>query len=122
MAGVPSRIRPCCHVRLQACSRRWWYGKELPASLAADLDRCLSMRPSGRLRITVRPRGGPLHATVAVVPLDDASAVIDLVPVVIPGGVGAHKWADRRLIGQLAQAVGTIQGVQLLVEEADGTA
>ena len=110
------------HLDRLADSARRLYGKELPASLAADLDRCLSMRPSGRLRITVRPRGGPLHATVAVVPLDDASAVIDLVPVVIPGGVGAHKWADRRLIGQLAQAVGTIQGVQLLVEEADGTA
>src|SRR5487761_1120540 len=43
--------------------------KELPASLPADLARCLAAEPAGRLRITVRPVGGPLQATVEVVPL-----------------------------------------------------
>jgi para-aminobenzoate synthetase/4-amino-4-deoxychorismate lyase len=110
------------HLDRLADSARLLYGKELPASLAADLERCLAMRPTGRLRITVRPRGGPLHATVAVVPLDNASDVVDLVPVVVPGGVGEHKWADRRLIGKLAQAARASEGVQLLIEDVDGTA
>jgi para-aminobenzoate synthetase/4-amino-4-deoxychorismate lyase len=109
------------HLDRLADSARRLYGKELPASLAADLDRCLTMQPTGRLRITVRPRGGPLHATVAVVPLDNASAVTDLVPVVIPGGIGEHKWADRRLLGQLAQTAGTSKDVQLLIEDDNGT-
>ena len=53
--------------RLEA-SVRDLYGKELPVSLAGDLARCLAAGPSGRLRITVRPVGGPLQATVEVVP------------------------------------------------------
>jgi para-aminobenzoate synthetase/4-amino-4-deoxychorismate lyase len=110
------------HLDRLADSARRLYGKELPESLDTDLDRCLAPRPTGRLRITVRPRGGPLQATVEVVPLDNASEVAGLVPVVIPGGIGEHKWADRRLLGQLAQTAGTSQGVQLLIEDDDGTA
>jgi para-aminobenzoate synthetase/4-amino-4-deoxychorismate lyase len=54
--------------RLEA-SVRDLYGKALPASLTVDLARCLGARPSGRLRITVRPIGGPLQARVEVVPV-----------------------------------------------------
>jgi para-aminobenzoate synthetase/4-amino-4-deoxychorismate lyase len=108
------------HLERLADSARRLYGKELPASLAADLDLCLAARPTGRLRIRVRPRGGPLHATVAVVPLDNPSPVTDLVPVVVPGGIGEHKWADRRLLDHLTQTAGTSQGVQVLIEDADG--
>jgi para-aminobenzoate synthetase/4-amino-4-deoxychorismate lyase len=97
------------------------YGKELPASLAADVHRCLAARPTGRLRITLRPRGGPLDATVAVVPLDNAFDGTELIPVIVRGGIGAHKWADRRLIGQLRQTAGASEGAQLLIEDSDGT-
>ncbi|MGB6454287.1 MAG: aminodeoxychorismate synthase component I, partial [Streptosporangiaceae bacterium] len=96
------------------------YGKDLPASLADDLARCLADRPSGRLRITVRPLGGPLDATVEVGPVGQLPAVADLVPVVVPGGVGAHKWTDRRLLARLAAAAGPADGTQLLIEDADG--
>jgi len=58
--------------RLEA-SVRDLYGKELPVSLAGDLARCLAAAPSGRLRITVRPVGGPLQATVEVVPQPPAT-------------------------------------------------
>jgi para-aminobenzoate synthetase / 4-amino-4-deoxychorismate lyase len=110
------------HLDRLADSVRRLYGKDLPASLGAELDRCLAARPTGRLRITVRPLGGPLHATVAAVPLDNGPAVTDLVPVVISGGLGEHKWADRRLPDQLRQTAGTRQEVQLLIEDQDGTA
>ena len=109
------------HLDRLADSARRLYGKELPASLAADLHRCLAARPSGRLRITLRPRGGPLHARVAVVPFDDCFEGTDLVPVVVPGGIGAHKWADRRLLGRLREMAGASQGAQLLIEDSDGT-
>jgi para-aminobenzoate synthetase/4-amino-4-deoxychorismate lyase len=109
------------HLDRLADSAHRLYGKELPASLAADVQRCLAARPTGRLRITLRPRGGPLHATVAVVPLDDAFEGTELIPVVVPGGIGAHKWADRRLFSRLRQAAGASGGAQLLLEDSDGT-
>jgi para-aminobenzoate synthetase / 4-amino-4-deoxychorismate lyase len=83
------------HLERLAVSARQLFGKDLPTSLHDDLARCLQRRPSGRLRITVRPLGGPLYASIAVIPLDDAPTVADLVPVIVPGGIGAHKWADE---------------------------
>jgi para-aminobenzoate synthetase / 4-amino-4-deoxychorismate lyase len=105
--------------RLDA-SGRAVFGTGLPPTLGPDLARCLAGRPSGRLRITVRPLGGPLRASIEVVPLDTAPPAADLVPVVIPGGIGSHKWADRRLLGQYAQAAGTGPADQLLIEDTDG--
>jgi para-aminobenzoate synthetase/4-amino-4-deoxychorismate lyase len=104
--------------RLDGSARRL-FGKHLPPSLQAELADCIGRRPSGRLRITVRPFGGPLRATVEVVPLAERPPVAELHPVVIPGGLGAHKWLDRRLLAQHARAT-TGPGVQLLIEDADG--
>src|SRR5580700_9930388 len=79
--------------RLEA-SVRDLYGKELPVSLAGDLARCLAAGPSGRLRITVRPVGGPLQAAVEVVPQPPAAQssgaiAVTLRSVTVPGGIGA---------------------------------
>jgi para-aminobenzoate synthetase/4-amino-4-deoxychorismate lyase len=106
------------HLARLAGSVRELYGKELPASLNAELARCLKARPSGRLRITVRPVGGPLQATVEVVPVTRqapltqeprvtqepraAADAVTLRPVTVPGGIGAHKYRDRRLLAELA--------------------
>jgi para-aminobenzoate synthetase/4-amino-4-deoxychorismate lyase len=109
------------HVSRLAASARELYGKELPGSLHDDLARCLAARPAGRLRITVQPLGGPLHTTVECVPLDRASAVTDLRPVVVPGGIGSHKWADRRLLTRYLATAGAGPGMQLLIEDADGS-
>jgi para-aminobenzoate synthetase / 4-amino-4-deoxychorismate lyase len=108
------------HLSRLAASASQLYRKDLPASLADDLARCLGDRPSGRLRITVRPLGGPLHAIIEVVPIADQTVVTDLVPVVVPGGIGAHKWADRRLLARCAATAGAADGTQLLIEDADG--
>jgi para-aminobenzoate synthetase/4-amino-4-deoxychorismate lyase len=109
------------HVNRLAVSAHELYGKELPARLRDDLARCLEARPTGRLRITVQPRGGPLHATVECVPLDDGPAVADLVPVVIPGGIGGHKWSDRRLLARSAAKARAGPGTHVLIEDADGS-
>jgi len=37
----------------------------------------------------------------------------------LPGGLGAHKWADRRLLAALA--AGFAAGEQVLLADADGT-
>jgi len=109
------------HLSRLAASARELYGKELPGRLHDDLARCLAGRPAGRLRITVQPLGGPLHTTVECVPLDRAPAVTDLHPVVVPGGVGGHKWTDRRLLTRYLATAGAGPRTQLLIEDADGS-
>ncbi|HXZ65869.1 MAG TPA: aminodeoxychorismate synthase component I [Streptosporangiaceae bacterium] len=116
--GVAGRLND--HLDRLAASALRLYGKDLPDNLPADIARCLAGRPSGRLRITVRPLGGPLAAIVEVVPVGAPAEVADLVSVVVPGGVGAHKWADRRLLAQQAAAAGAGDGAQLLIADADG--
>jgi para-aminobenzoate synthetase / 4-amino-4-deoxychorismate lyase len=108
------------HLDRLAASAFRLYGKDLPASLADSLAECLAERPSGRLRITVRPLGGPLDATIEVVPIGALTAVADLVSVVVPGGIGAHKWSDRRLLARLSSTAGAADGTQLLIEDTDG--
>lgn len=69
-------------------------------------DRARSLR-LGRLRLTVAPNGHAVLATdVRVAPVQDAlvfpafSHAVRLSRLVIPGGLGAHKWADRRLVAE----------------------
>jgi para-aminobenzoate synthetase / 4-amino-4-deoxychorismate lyase len=105
--------------RLEASTRQL-YGKDLPASLAGDLADRLAQRPSGRLRIKARPVGGPLRATVEVVPSPPPPAAVSLHPVVIPGGLGAHKWHDRRLLAELAGRAALEPGTHLLITDTGG--
>jgi para-aminobenzoate synthetase/4-amino-4-deoxychorismate lyase len=96
------------------------YGKHLPQSLHDDLAACLAQRPSGRLRVTAQPFAGQLRARVAVTPLAGQPDTVRLRPAVIPGGLGAHKWLDRRLIAELTGQRLRGPGEQLLIEDADG--
>jgi para-aminobenzoate synthetase/4-amino-4-deoxychorismate lyase len=107
--------------RLEA-SVRELYGKDVPASLPADLARCLAGRPSGRLRVTVRPVGGPLQATVEVVPVlqPPVPAAVRLRPVTVAGGIGAHKFRDRRLLAALSARAGTGPDQHLLLTDETG--
>jgi para-aminobenzoate synthetase / 4-amino-4-deoxychorismate lyase len=96
------------------------YGKHLPQSLYDDLAVCLAQRFSGRLRITAQPSGGQLRAGVAVTPLAGQPETLRLRPAVIPGGLGAHKWLDRRLIAELTRQRLRGPAEQLLIEDAGG--
>jgi para-aminobenzoate synthetase / 4-amino-4-deoxychorismate lyase len=105
--------------RLEASARQL-FGKHLPATLTGDLAARLAENPSGRLRITVQLAGGPLRARVEVVPLDHPPAQVRLRPVVINGGLGGHKWLDRRLLAELAHRLALSPGEQLLIEDTGG--
>lgn len=65
---------------------------------------------TGRLRVDVAADGG---VAVSVGPLPDADGPVRLVPALLPGGLGAHKWADRRLLDARGEELG---GVPLLVD------
>jgi para-aminobenzoate synthetase/4-amino-4-deoxychorismate lyase len=111
--------------RLEA-SVRDLYRKDLPASLQADLAETLATKPTGRLRITIRPVGGPLQSTVEVVPLPPTTAdltvpaSVTLRQAVVPGGIGAHKYRDRRLIDELGRITALQAGEQVLLTDETG--
>ena len=108
------------HLDRLAASAATLYGKDLPASLPADLASRLADRPTGRLRITVRPVGGPLQATIEVVPLAPPPDAVRLRPVTVPGGIGALKYRDRRLLAELTRQAGLAPDEQLLLIDATG--
>jgi para-aminobenzoate synthetase / 4-amino-4-deoxychorismate lyase len=96
------------------------FGKPLPPGLPVELAACLARRPSGRLRITARPVGGPLQVTVEVVPAGDTPATVALCAVTVPGGLGAHKWQDRRLVDQARERAGLGPEEHLLLLDEAG--
>ena len=134
------------HLARLASSVRALYGKDLPPSLGEDLAACLATRPTGRLRITVRPVGGPLQAKIETVPLGlpstapektaaggavatspgvaaaatAAGAGITLRPVLLPGGIGAYKYRDRRLLAELATQAKAGPDQHLLLTDETG--
>ena len=84
------------------------YGSDLPADareLALEDARPL---PLGRLRVTVAPGpAGELAADVVTAAVDRANVfpswerAVELRGFVVPGGLGAHKWADRAGLASL---------------------
>lgn len=79
----------------------------------------------GRLRVTLAPDGtGQLDLSALATEVDrdtvfpDATAAPALVPVTVAGGLGEHKWADRRPI---EAATRQRQDSVALILDADGT-
>jgi para-aminobenzoate synthetase / 4-amino-4-deoxychorismate lyase len=90
------------HLARLAASMREVFGAALPAGLPARVHAAAARQPAGRARVRVlldpdgsteialAPAGaGPVHAQ-------------PLAPFALPGGLGAHKWRDRRLLEALA--------------------
>ena len=107
------------HIARLAASTKALFAKPLPASFPADLAAFLDRRPSGRLRISARPVGGPLQVVIEIVPGGDTPAAVALQPVLIPGGLGAHKWRDRAVLQQAREQLGLGPDEQLLVLDAN---
>jgi para-aminobenzoate synthetase/4-amino-4-deoxychorismate lyase len=64
---------------------------------------------TARLRMDARPRAdGTIALTHTTTPLA-ARASVALATVALPGGLGAHKWADRRRLDALTAAVAPAQ-------------
>lgn len=89
------------------------------------LDRAQGIR-HGRLRLTVVPEHSGLKAEVAATEVEPVQVFpspeqgIALRSVVVTGGLGAHKWADRRLLERAAAAARS--GELPLLVDADGAA
>lgn len=98
--GLPIELE--AHLERLGWSVRDLFGAELPPSARELVLGRASRLPLGRLRLTVAPlpSGGVMAdaVTATVDPKDlfpSWERAIALRPFVIPGGLGAHKWADR---------------------------
>lgn len=99
------------------------YGLPLPAEARSLVEGAAAATELGRLRLTVVPDAGTPIASVRVAAVEqelvfpDWEHAVELAPVTVPGGIGAHKWADRRLLERAEAEVGP--AVPLVVD-SDG--
>jgi para-aminobenzoate synthetase/4-amino-4-deoxychorismate lyase len=102
------------HVERLAVSLRELYGARLDRGTAARAEAQAERLGTGRgrLRIVAACDGS---VTVSAAPAAPAPAApVTLMPFVLPGGLGAHKWCDRRLLEALGER--TAGAVPLLVD------
>jgi para-aminobenzoate synthetase/4-amino-4-deoxychorismate lyase len=82
------------HLARLAASAEELYGIAPPADLDRRVRASAAVAGAGvlRLRVVLRPDG---RAEVGVTPAGGPPAPVALDPVLVAGGLGAHKWADR---------------------------
>jgi para-aminobenzoate synthetase / 4-amino-4-deoxychorismate lyase len=80
------------------------YGLELPTGLlCATVEQARALSEPHRLRIDAIPEDGQLLVKFTTKPVGDAATnAVVCAPVKLPGGLGGHKWRDRRLLDSLA--------------------
>jgi para-aminobenzoate synthetase / 4-amino-4-deoxychorismate lyase len=102
------------HLERMDRSLRQLYGLVRPARLPDGLAaQAATLSGPNRLRIDAVPRDGTLEIEVTSSPLapGPAPGVVGA-PVLVPGGLGEHKWRDRRWI----EALTTSDDVPLLMD------
>ncbi len=86
------------------------YDSSLPAELLAEMKRAqqtLQLDRAARLRVAVWPSSSELCCSAEAEPTERhllsplSSTGLKLRPATVAGGLGAHKWRDRRLIERL---------------------
>jgi para-aminobenzoate synthetase/4-amino-4-deoxychorismate lyase len=98
------------HLERLRKSVRELYGRDLPRELERRVMAAARSHRRARLRIVVPADGGQ---ELEVDPLADPQAAattdpVTLAPALLPGGLGAHKWRDRRLVGDLERRLGAV--------------
>jgi para-aminobenzoate synthetase / 4-amino-4-deoxychorismate lyase len=98
------------------------FGQEPPPAARELVNGQARTLALGRLRLDVIPDpAGGLAATVKVAPVDPAlvfpswERATTLAAIVVRGGIGAHKWSDRRLLDQAQSDCG--EALPLVLDE-----
>lgn len=100
------------HLARLAASVRQLYGVTLAPGLGDRVAIAADLGGVGAVRVVAGPDGRARVAFRRVVP---RRAPVSLRAVTMPGGLGAHKWADRRLLDALARG-----GPTPLLVDSDG--
>jgi para-aminobenzoate synthetase / 4-amino-4-deoxychorismate lyase len=90
------------HLERIARSARTLYGAALPSGLETELLATALHIDRARIRVDVRPCASGIETRIEVTDTPGRSAPVPLSVTTVPGGVGCHKWADRRLLAALA--------------------
>jgi para-aminobenzoate synthetase/4-amino-4-deoxychorismate lyase len=117
--GQPVEL--AAHLERLAASLRALFGAAVPAGTDDAVRAPARDVELGRLRLTVAPNGpSGLATSVRVAPVEPAIvfpvAGVCVSPLLVPGGWGAHKWADRGPLAA-AESAGSIP----LVVDHEGT-
>jgi len=100
------------HLARLRASVREAYGREPPPGTGPAVEAAIV--PEGLWRLRLTARGDDVEVQRREVP--PAEGPLHLVPAVLPGGWGAHKWADRGGLDALAARLGAMP----LLVDADG--
>jgi para-aminobenzoate synthetase/4-amino-4-deoxychorismate lyase len=107
--GVPVDLR--AHLARLERSVDALYGAALPEDLPSRVRAAAAGAPLQRLRIAFDGDEAEVEAEpLAAEPEPDP---VVLAPALLPGGLGAHKWRDRRLLDELSECV---EAVPLIVD------
>jgi para-aminobenzoate synthetase/4-amino-4-deoxychorismate lyase len=107
------------HLRRLERSLAELYDAPLPVGLAREVQATASRSSRrARLRIEAIPhRGGRIEIQLSLAGIAaNAGAPVLLAPVLLPGGLGAHKWRDRRTLAALQER----HGAMPLLVDCDG--
>jgi para-aminobenzoate synthetase / 4-amino-4-deoxychorismate lyase len=120
--GKPVEL--AAHMARLATSTSELFSAEVPAAARELVQERARGVALGRLRLDVAPgEDGRLAPSVRVAQVERAlvfpawERAVTLAAVVVPAGIGAHKWSDRRLLDQAQSDVGAALP---LVLDADG--
>jgi para-aminobenzoate synthetase/4-amino-4-deoxychorismate lyase len=122
LAGRPVELN--AHLERLRTSVEALYGSALPAEARASVIDSARRIEHGKLRLTVVPTDGDPTLDVTASEIDAGSVFpaaqrgAALCSVVVAGGLGEHKWADRRLLDRAAAAAP--RGELPLLLDADG--
>jgi para-aminobenzoate synthetase/4-amino-4-deoxychorismate lyase len=91
------------------------YGHRLPRGLRERVIAAAAAGPLLRLRVLAVPGPDGVEVSVETSSLEaePAPETVSLAAALLPGGLGRHKWIDRRLLGELEQR---LSAVPLLVD------
>ena len=99
--------------RLEKSLASLFPGRNTPRGLGPRLEAAARRIGRGALRLVVAPAGDSAFAatieTAEIKPgkvLPPAPASVRCQSLVVPGGLGAHKWADRRLVERAEEGLG----------------
>ncbi|MGO9964741.1 MAG: aminodeoxychorismate synthase component I [Acidimicrobiales bacterium] len=115
------------HLGRLAASISILYGAKLPARVGAQVMATVAGGGgSQRVRVLAYPGSrGSLQTEISISDAPEAfsgayAPYVSLVPFVLAGGLGPHKWQDRSILADTRRSLGLMGGEQLLVVDADG--